>query len=351
MNLPPHTDVPRRSDEKETEVKNSKVKALGILAAASSAALVLTGCGGNVASGGSDGEDFPTKEVNVSVGAAAGGSTDLIARALADGAAEELGQAMPILNQPGANGALSAKETAAATADGYSLATLNASLITITPLAVSEDEAVSIDDFDVITGLSQDDYVLVANPDANVSSIDDLKKSDSKLSFGTAGVGTGSQLAQSLLLAQLDIDFTEVPFDSGAPAVTATLGNQVNLSTVQLGEAKPHIDAGKLTPIVVFSEERNKFLEDVPTATEEGFDIPVSQYRAVVAPKGTPEDVVKKLDDSFKATFETDKYKEFNEKNLLTPHEISGEEVESEWSELADRYKKLVDEYDIDLSD
>ena len=133
--------------------------------------------------------------------------------------------------------------------------------------------------------------------------------------------------------------------------MTATLGNQVNVSTVQLGEAKPHIDAGKLVPIMVFSEERNKFLKDVPTATEEGYDIPVSQYRAVVAPKDTPDAVVERLDKSFKATFETDAYKEFNEKNLLTPKEISGDEVATEWADLAERYKKLVDEYDIDLAD
>ncbi|WP_309133044.1 tripartite tricarboxylate transporter substrate binding protein [Brevibacterium sp.] len=287
----------------------------------------------------------------MTVGAAAGGSTDLIARAVSEGASKELGQSMPVVNKPGANGALAANEVAAAAPDGYNIATLNASLITITPLAVGEDEAVSIDDFEVITGVSQDDYVLVANPDVGVKSLDDIKSSDSKLSFGTTGVGTGSQLAQSLLLAELGIDFTEVPFDSGAPAVTATLGNQVNLSTVQLGEAKPHIDAGKLVPIIVFSQERNKFLEDVPTAEEEGYDIPVSQYRAMVAPKGTPDDVVKKLEDSFKATFATEEYKKFNEQNLLTPHEVSGDEIAKEWSELADQYKKLVDEHKIDLSD
>ena len=331
-------------------MQNISKRVVGPLALGSVVALALSACGGNVAAGGGGEEDYPTKEVSITVGAAAGGSTDLIARALADGASSDLGQAMPVINKPGANGTLAAKEVQAAKPDGYNLATLNASLITITPLAVGEDEAVSIDDFEVITGVSQDDYVMVANPDAGVKSVDDIKKSDKKLSFGTAGVGTGSQLAQSLLLAQIDTDFKEVPFDSGAPAVTATLGNQVNVS-VQLGEAKPHIDAGKLVPIMVFSEERNKFLKDVPTATEEGYDIPVSQYRAVVAPKDTPDAVVERLDKSFKATFETDAYKEFNEKNLLTPKEISGDEVAAEWADLADRYKKLVDEYDIDLAD
>lgn len=321
------------------------------LAGAAAVTLGLSACGGNVSGSGDSGEDFPTQDVTITVGAAAGGSTDLIARALADGAASELGVALPVINTPGANGALAANEVSSADPTGYELATLNASLITITPLAVSEDEAIDINDFEVIAGVSQDDYVLVANPDTGIESVSDIVDSDEKHSFGTAGVGTGSQLAQSLLLAQSEIDFTEVPFDSGAPAVTAVLGNQVNLATVQLGEAKPQIDAGELTPIVVFSQERNQYLEDVPTATEEGFDIPVSQYRAVVAPAGTPEDVIATLDEAFRAAMATDAYKEFNENNLLTAHEITGDEVKEEWSGLADQYAELVDEYDIDLSD
>jgi tripartite-type tricarboxylate transporter receptor subunit TctC len=336
----------------DQKMQNISKRVVGPLALGSIVALALSGCGGNVAAGGGGGEeDFPTKEITLTVGQDAGGSTDLISRAIADGASKELGQAMPVVNKAGANGALATKEVASAKPDGYSLVTINASLITVTPLAVGEDEAVSLDDVDVITGISQDDYVLVANPKSGVKSFDDLKSSKDKLSFGTAGVGTASQLAQALLLAQLDIDYTEVPFDSGSPAVTAALGNQVNLSTVQLGEAKPHIDAGKLVPIVVFADERNKFLKDTPTAKEKGIDAPVAQYRAIAAPKGTPDDVVEKLNDSFTKTFATEDYKKFNDKNLLTAHEVSGDEVVEEWTELADRYKKLVDEYDIDLAD
>ncbi|WP_423299183.1 tripartite tricarboxylate transporter substrate-binding protein, partial [Glutamicibacter nicotianae] len=113
-----------------------------------------------------------------------------------------------------------------------------------------------------------------------------IKSSGKSLNFGTTGVGTGSQLAQELLLAQANIEGTMVPFDSGSPALTAVMGNQVQVSTVQLGEAKPQIDAGTVTPIVIFSAERNEYLPDVPTAIESGYEVPVSQYRAVAAPKG-----------------------------------------------------------------
>lgn len=313
--------------------------------------LALTACGGNVAGGSpANTSKYPSGPVTLTVGQAAGGSTDLIARALAEGATETLGAPMPVVNKPGANGALATKEVAGKPADGQELVLLTASLITITPLAVSADEAVNIDDLDIIAGLSQDDYVLVASTASGFKSFKDVTDGGRNVTFGTTGVGTGSQLAQTVLFKQANVQGTDVPFDSGKPALTAVLGNQVELATIQLGEAKAQIDAGKVTPLLVFSEERNSFLPDVPSAKEAGYDVPVAQYRAVAAPKGTPQEVKDKLLASFQETFKTDAYKEFNEKNMLTPKEISGEEVVTEWKGYAAKYKELVEKYSISLS-
>jgi tripartite-type tricarboxylate transporter receptor subunit TctC len=292
----------------------------------------------------------PAGNDNLSVGQAAGGSTDLIARALAEGASKALGKPMPVVNKPGANGALATKEVAGKPADGQELVLLNASLITITPLAVSADEAVNIDDLDVIAGLSQDDYVLVASTQSGFKTFKDVTDAGRNVTFGTTGVGTGSQLAQTVLFKQADVKGTDIPFDSGKPALTAVLGNQVELATVQLGEAMPQIQAGKVAPLLVFSEERNSFLPDTPSAKEAGYDGPVAQYRAVAAPKGTPQNVKDKLFAAFQETFKTEAYQEFNKKNMLTPKEISGEEVVTEWKGYAAKYKELVDKYDISLS-
>jgi tripartite-type tricarboxylate transporter receptor subunit TctC len=312
--------------------------------------LALTACG-NVAGGGTaDSSKYPSGPVNLSVGQAAGGSTDLIARALAEGASKTLGQPMPVVNKPGANGALATKEVAGKPADGQELVLLNASLITITPLAVSADEAVNVDDLDIIAGLSQDDYVLVASTQSGFKTFKDVADAGRNVTFGTTGVGTGSQLAQTVLFKQADVKGTDIPFDSGKPALTAVLGNQVELATIQLGEAMPQIEAGKVAPLLVFSEERTSFLPDTPTAKEAGYDVPVAQYRAVAAPKGTPQEVKDKLLAAFQETFKSDAYKEFNKKNLLTPKEISGEEVVTEWKAYAAKYKELVEKYDISLS-
>jgi tripartite-type tricarboxylate transporter receptor subunit TctC len=321
-----------------------------VLGAASALTLLaLTACG-NVAGGPADSSKFPTGPVNLTVGQAAGGSTDLIARALAEGASKTLGKPIPVVNKPGANGALATKEVAGKPADGQELVLLTASLITITPLAVSADEAVNIDNLDILAGLSQDDYVLVASPGSGFKSFRDVTGAGRNVTFGTTGVGTGSQLAQKVLFKQANVTGTDVPFDSGKPALTAALGNQVELTTIQLGEAMPQITAGKVAPLLVFSEDRNTFLPDTPTAKEAGYDVPVAQYRAVAAPKGTPQDVKDKLLASFQDTFKTDTYKEFNKKNMLTPKEISGEEVVKEWKGYAAKYKELVEKYDISLS-
>lgn len=321
-----------------------------IIGAASAVAiLALTACG-NVSGGSTDSSKYPSGPVNLTVGQAAGGSTDLIARAISEGASKTLGAPMPVVNKPGANGALASKEVAGKPADGQNLVLLNASLITITPLAVTPDEAVNIDDFDIIAGLSQDDYVLVASEKSGFKTIKDVTGAGRNVTFGTTGVGTGSQLAQTVLFKQANVKGTDVPFDSGKPALTAVLGNQVELATIQLGEAMPQIKAGKVAPLLVFSEERNTFLPDTPTAKESGYDVPVAQFRAVAAPKGTPQDVKEKLLAAFQETFKSDAYKEFNKQNLLTPKEISGEEVVTQWKEYAAKYKSLVEKYSISLS-
>lgn len=331
-------------------MKQKITRRLMLSLAATTAALSLAACGGNVGGGSADGATFPSGPVTFTVGQAPGGSTDLIARAVAEGMAEKLGVAIPVVNKPGANGALATEEVAAMKADGQNLVLLNASLITITPLAVSADEAVSLDKLDVIAGLSQDDYVMVASTKSGLKSVEDLTKSSSKLSFGTTGVGTGSQLAQALLLAQAKVEGTIVPFDSGSPALTAVMGNQVQVSTVQLGEAKPQIDAGTVTPLVVFSSERNEFLPEVPTAIEAGYDVPVSQYRAIAAPKGLSAETKTALVESVKAAVAKDTYTSFNKSTLLTPKEITGEEVVTEWNALAAKYKKLTEQYNISLA-
>ncbi|QIK74783.1 Bug family tripartite tricarboxylate transporter substrate binding protein [Nocardioides piscis] len=328
-------------------------KNLSLAAVTTAAALALVACGGveNTAGGGSDSGDYPSGAVEMPVGASAGGSSDLISRQVAQGLSDELGGTFSVINREGANGALAAAEVAKAEADGSTISVQNASLYAITPLAVGEDEVTNIEDFDVVQGVSRDDYVLVASKGSGFTAVDDFANADGKITYGTTGVGTGAQLACALTFNVNDTPAEAIPFDGGAPALTALLGNQVDTACLQVGEAVENIESGKIVPLVVFGPERVEFLPDVPTAQEQGLDVEVSQYRFMTVPKGTPQDVQDAIAEAMQATFETEEYKAFNEQNNLTPLEVSGDEIVTMLEEDKQRYADLVEEYGIDLGD
>jgi tripartite-type tricarboxylate transporter receptor subunit TctC len=329
----------------------SSYRRRAVLAGAAALAFTLTGCGGNLGSGSGPAaaDAFPNGPINLSVGQDPGGSTDLIARALADVASDDLGAPMPVVNTPGANGALAAQELATKPADGQHLMVINASLVAITPLAVPPEEAIDIADYEVVTGISQDDFVLVANPATGFSTVQDMINATEPIDYGTTGVGTGSQLSLELLFGQAGIEGTAIPFDGASPAMTALLGGQIDVAGVQLGDAKAHL--GKVTPIVVFSQQRNQYFPDVPTAVEAGYDAQVAQYRAVVAPKGTPAPVLDRLRQAFSAAFRSADYQQFNRDRLLTPTEVDGVQIVQEWTTARDRYHALAQQYGIQFGE
>jgi tripartite-type tricarboxylate transporter receptor subunit TctC len=324
---------------------------ISLAAIATGAALALSACGGvqTTAGGGSDSGDYPSGAVNMPVGASAGGSSDLISREIAKGLSAELDGTFSVINREGANGALAAAEVAKAKADGSTISVQNASLFVITPLAVSEDEVTSIDDFEVVGGVSRDDYVLVASKGSGFTSIDDLSGAKDKITYGTTGVGTGAQLACALTFNVNDTDAEAIPFDGGAPALTALLGDQVDTACLQVGEAMENIEAGKIVPLTVFGPERVEFLPDVPTATEQGLDVEVAQYRFMTVPQGTPQDVQDAIWEAMETTFADADYQAFNKLNNLTPMELPGDEVVAQLESDKQRYADLVEEYGIDL--
>jgi tripartite-type tricarboxylate transporter receptor subunit TctC len=339
------------SEGENDMTRNNGVPRWAVTGLAVGLTLSLTACGGNLGSGSNaPSEGFPNgAPVSIYVGQDPGGSTDLIARALAKESSGDLGVAVTVENKPGANGALAAKELAGKKPDGHTLMVFNGSLAYITPLAVPQNEAIDIAGYEIVTGISQDDYVLVTAPSSGMATVEDLKKAGRPITYGTTGVGTGSQLSQALLFAQTGINATAVPFDGGSPTLTAVLGGQVDVGSIQLGEAIEQIKGGQLKPIVTFAEKRPSYLPDTPTAVEQGYTIPVQQSRAIFAPKGTPKPVLDRLRASFQKAFGTEAYKKFNEDNQLTPNEVDGDQLRSQWTSSLDSYRKVVEQYKISL--
>lgn len=313
---------------------------------------ILSACGGVKTSGGGSGSsDFPTKDIEVSVGFAPGGSTDVMARALTDPVGKALGVTLPVINTPGANGVLAAKDLTQEEPDGYTIGVVNASTFTITPLAVSENEKVDIDELDIVLGFTQDDYILVTNSKSDYESIADLEQADKKLSYGTTGVGGGGQLCAALTFAMAKINGDDVPFEGDAPALTAVLGNQVDVASVQLAAAKEYLDSGEVRGLAVFSEDPLDQIPDVKTAKQQGLDFAVSQWRTVCAPKGTDPKAKEALLTAFTEAVKDDAFVDFCEKRLLQPTFYDAKQMTDMLTKAKKQYTRLVDEHGINLSD
>lgn len=301
--------------------------------------VTLTACGG--VKGGSSG-DYPTRPVQFTVPFPPGGSTDLVGRAIARAAEKPVGQSVPVTNKPGANGAVGGKEVLASPADGYNIALLVKSLFAITPLAVDDPTAIDLRKLTIVSTLTTEDYVLVVNANSPHRSLEDLLKAPN-VRYATSGVGTGAQLSQALLFKTAGTNATDVPFDGGAPAVTALLGAQVDALSAAPSEVMQHVKAGKLRPLATFSEKRSTYLSDVPTVKEKGHDVVVDQRRFVVAPSGLPDAVARKLASSFAEARKDSTYEKFLTENYVERWEVSGDEARQHIEDARKQYAAQVD--------
>ncbi|MDG4856904.1 tripartite tricarboxylate transporter substrate binding protein [Streptomyces sp. T-3] len=314
------------------------------------ALLAVTSCGGVKGGGESDEADknYPTKTVEWTAPNDPGGSTDLISRAVAKAMEGPLGQSVVVENKPGANGAVGGKEVLGRKPDGYSLVMLFQSLMAIGPHTVVDDDPIKMSDMDVISGLTVEDYVLVVPAQSEVETLDDLLAKKS-VKYGTTGAGTGSELAQALLFGDAGVKAGGVPFDGGAPTVTALLGNQVDVGAIHVAEAAPHIESDKLRPLAVFAKERIDFLPDVPTAVESGHDVVVDQRRWVAGPAGLPDNVVSELQAALKKSFKDPAYGKFLKDNYIGRWEASPDDVVTQIETAKKRYGELIDKFGLDL--
>jgi len=326
---------------------------LSAAAVAGASAVLLSACGGGVQGGGSaapvEEEGFPTNAVTLVAPSSAGGSTDLISRAVARCAEESLGQPMVVENRPGANGAVGGKEALASSADGYTTVLLFKSLLSIGPLAIEDPDAIQYDEMTVIEPLTVEDYILVVPAASDVQSVEDLVAKGT-VNYGTTGVGTGSHLSQALLFGEAGVTATDVPFEGGAPTITAVLGNQVDVAATQVAEAAPQIESGDLRPIAVFSEERLDFFPDVPTAVEAGYDVTVDQRRFLAAPAGLPQTAEDKLRSSVEAALQSPECTTFFEENYINIWDVAPDEVIPHLEESTEEYRSLLEASNIEFS-
>ncbi|MFI0366631.1 tripartite tricarboxylate transporter substrate binding protein [Actinomadura sp. 1N219] len=261
-----------------------------VLVAASAA------CAGDRSSGGSaDADKYPTKDLHLIVHAAAGGASDMTARALATEMEKDLGRSIVVENRPGASGSTAMKYLASAKADGYTIGYL--------PVEVSmlghRGYEVKPGSYTLLGQVVNVPAVVVVPGKSEHKTLDDLVKAakaePGEVSVANSGPGSIWEAATTLLGKQAGATFKPVPFDGGAPAVAAAGGGKVDAAVAGVSEVAPLLKDGRVRALAVLDGERSKQLPDVPTGKEQGHDVTVGGWGGIGAPGGLPAPVAQKL--------------------------------------------------------
>jgi tripartite-type tricarboxylate transporter receptor subunit TctC len=259
-------------------------------------------------------DNWPNKPVRIIVPFPAGSFTDTVARVISDHMAKALNQTVIVENKAGANGVLGLSEAARLPGDGYTFVITNSSSITINP-QIYKKISYKTSDFTPVTMVLDAPFIIVTNPEwaqkNNVQSLKDVvayaKKNPGKLSYGSAGPGNIGHLSMAMLSNKAEVQTTHIPYKSAAAAQMATMSGEIDV-LFDTWAGVPHVKAGKLKPIAVTATKRMAQLPEVPTVVEAGHpDVVVTFWTGMLAPAGTPPQIVKKVHSIAQAVLKDEK--------------------------------------------
>lgn len=247
---------------------------------------------------------YPDKPIRLIVGFSAGGTTDVVARVVGKEVGEALGQPVVVENRPGAGSNIAAEAVARAAPDGYTLLMV-AVTSAINHTLYKNLKFNLVEDFEPVALAVRVPNVLVVHPDVKANSVQELvdllKANPGKVNFASSGSGTSIHMAGELFKLRAGVDVTHIPYKGSANAVTDLMGGQVQYMFDNMPSAWPHVESGKLRALAVTTADRSKTAPDLPTMQESGFaDFDVSSWFGVIAPKGTPADVVETLNKAIR---------------------------------------------------
>jgi tripartite-type tricarboxylate transporter receptor subunit TctC len=242
----------------------------------------------------------PTKPVRIVVPFSPGGQPDIVARALADPLSKALGQPVVVENRPGAGGNIAAEVVAKSAPDGYTLLMGTNGPLAVSPALYKSLPYDPLRDFAPITLVGTAPNLIAVNPALGVASLRELvakaKAEPGKLNFSSVGKGSVSQLSMELLNSAAGIRTEHIPYNGGAPAVTALVAGDVQILSLNPTAILPQMQAGKVKVIAQTGAKRSRLLADVPTVAESGYPgFEAGVWMAVMAPAKTPPDVVLRL--------------------------------------------------------
>jgi len=253
---------------------------------------------------------WPAKPIRLMVPFPPGGSTDIVARIVAQKLSERLGQSIVIENRGGAGGTIGTALIAKSAPDGYNLAVASTSTHVVAPGVYARLDYDPVKDFAPVGLMAVSPYLLAVNPAVQAKTLQELvtlaKKQPGKLNYASAGVGSTTHLAMEMLKHASRTFMLHIPYNGNGPAGTALIGGQVEVLFGSLPSLLPHAKSGRARSLAVGTPKRSPSLPDVPTVAESGYPgFDASLWLAIMAPAGTPQPIIDRLNKEIVALIAT----------------------------------------------
>ena len=265
---------------------------------------------------------FPSKPITVVVEYNAGGSTDMLGRAIASIIPKYMSQPMIVVNKPGGSGMIGVDYVLKADADGYVLGTTSSGPFTTVPLTQKAPYD-PLNDVQYIANFTLGPIAVCASADSPWNDLKDLvkdaKANPGKYIYGQNAPGGTTHIAMETFRSVSGIDMKMMPYNSGSEVAAALLGGHVHTGTLSPAEAAEHVKAGTLKMLGVFNAKRMDAYPDVKTAVEQGYDVQIAVPKGIFAPVGLDADRVELLEDALEKVYNDDEFKAIVKKIGLAP--------------------------------
>jgi tripartite-type tricarboxylate transporter receptor subunit TctC len=288
---------------------------------------------------GSKEEVYPNKTIKVIVPWAPGGLAPVLAEVIKPLLAEELGVSVITENKPGGGTAVGTKELQLAPADGYTIGMQAATIFGITHTTKGD---VDYRNFDLIASVTEDYYAITVNANSPWKTLAELltyiKANPGKVRAGHSGIGTAWHVAAIVFNQDMGVEMLPVPFTGGGPAVTALLGDHLEVTTVPFGDMTAVLPTGQVRVLAVGAPERDPFFPDIPTVKEAaGIASSFGSFRCFLAPKGVPPERLKVLEDALKRVTQNPVYVDFCKKNGINNSFVGRVEFQKKYAFYAEK--------------